>query len=304
MASQTRLSTILVATDFSQTGESGIAWAAELARAHGARIVLCHGLWQASPAAPAPEFMPLPVRFYEDMHEAATSRLATTAAQLRARGLSVATSLLVGDAATVVQKEAERVGADLVVAGTRGLTGWKKLLLGSSAVQIVRCAPCPVLTVHPDDVDRHRELRTVLAAIDFSSDAALAAKAAARLVAPYAGSRIVLLHAYHVPIEVMSPLDVPIAFDDSEQIEAAAKVELDALAEHLRGSVPAIETRIVRGYPPQAILDEARAAGADLIAMGTHGRSGMKRLVLGSTAERVLPEAPCPVLTIHRETAG
>jgi nucleotide-binding universal stress UspA family protein len=115
---------------------------------------------------------------------------------------------------------------------------------------------------------------------------------------------MVLLHAYHVPVEVMSPLDVPIAFDDSKQVEAAARIELDAIAERLRGSVRAIETRIVRAYPPQAILDEARAAGADLIAMGTHGRSGMKRLLLGSTAERVLPEAPCPVLTVHRETAA
>ena len=301
MAQENRLSTILVATDFSETAESAIAWGAELARAHGARIVLCHALWPTSLASPAPEFMPMPVRFYDDLRDAAASRLEKSAASLRAQGLQAATALIVGSAAEVVLGEAKRLAADLIVAGTRGLTGWKKLLLGSTAARLVRRSPCPVLTVHPEDVGRHRELRTVLVPTDFSEDATLAAEAAARIVAPLASSRLVLLHAYHVPVEFVSPLAVPVLLNDVGPIEAAAQIELDEIAARLRGRGTAVETRLVLGYPPQAILDEAKTLGADLIAMGTHGRSGMKRLVMGSTAERVLPEAPCPVLTLHRE---
>jgi nucleotide-binding universal stress UspA family protein len=303
MDAERRPSTILAATDFSQTGESGVAWAAELARAHGARIVLCHALSPLNPVAPAPEFMPVPARYYDDLHAAAAERLEETATKLRSRGLSIETTLDVGDAATVVCDQAVRVRADLVVAGTRGLTGWKNLVLGSTAAHILRRAPCPVLTVHPGDVERHRALRTVLVATDFSADAALAAEAAAHVVAPFDRARMVLLHAYRAPVVVASPLPVPIVLDDPQQVEAAAKIELDELAARLRGTIETIETKIVCASPSRAILDSARAVGADLIAMGTHGRSGMKRLVLGSTAEHVLAEAPCPVLTVHRETA-
>jgi nucleotide-binding universal stress UspA family protein len=301
MMQEARLSTILVAIDFSETGESGIAWASEIARAHGARIVLCHALWPAAVASPAPEFMPLPARFYDDLRDAAERRVAEAAAALRATGLAVTTALAMGAAADVVLAEAKRSHADLVVAGTRGLTGWKKLVLGSTAARLVRRATCPVLTVHPSDVGRHRAPRTVLVPTDFSENATLAAEAAARLAAPFEPCRVVLLHAYHVPVEFMSPMSIPVVLEDSGQVETAARIELQEVAARLRPHVGEVETRIVRGYPPEVILDEAKRLDADLIAMGTHGRSGMKRLVLGSTAERVLPEAPCPVLTLHRE---
>jgi nucleotide-binding universal stress UspA family protein len=65
-----------------------------------------------------------------------------------------------------------------------------------------------------------------------------------------------------------------------------------------------VETKIVEGFPPEEILEQARHVGADLIAMGTHGRSGLDRLVLGSTAERVLANAPCPILTVRDAPAS
>ncbi|HZR84265.1 MAG TPA: universal stress protein [Candidatus Binatia bacterium] len=300
MSPEEKIQTILAATDFSETGDAAVAWAAELATAHRARLLLCHALAPAMPTAPAPEFVPLPARFYDDMREAAEGRLARAAAELRARGLAVDVALDPGVSAEAVVREAVRSGADLVVVGTRGLTGWKRVALGSTAARVVRHAPCPVLTVHPEDAGRHRPVRTVLVPTDFSADAALASEAAARLLGKERAARIVLLHAYHVPAEYAAPLPVPIVLEDVEQVEAAARIDMAEIAAAVRARGIAVDVKVVEGYPPQAIVDEARDAGADLIAMGTHGRSGLKRLFLGSTAERVLASAPCPVLTVHR----
>jgi len=299
-----QIATILVATDFSETGDAGIAWGAQLARAHGARLVLCHALQTPTPVAPASEFIPLPARFYDDLRAAAESCLERSAAELRATGLAATTVLRVGTAAEAVLAEVQKVGADLLVAGTRGLTGWKKLLLGSTTARLVRRSTCPVLTVHPEDAGRHREIRTVLIPTDFSEDAALAADAAARVVARGRASRIVLFHAYHVPVEHVAPLGVPLVLEAIAQVEASAHTAMEEAAARLRAHGLEVETKILEGYPPEAIVDQARGLGADLIAMGTHGRSGVKRLILGSTAERVLPVAPCPVLTLHREPQG
>ena len=298
-----RIKTILVATDFSDTAASGIEWGGQIARAHGARLILFHAVWPASLTSPAPEYVPLPARFYEDMRTGVARELERSAASVRASGLEVETATSLGSAAEAVIEHVEKVGADLVIAGTRGLTGWKRLLLGSTATRLVRRSPCPVLSVHPEDTGRHRELRTVLVPTDFSEDAALAADAAVHLLAPDTKARIVLLHAYHVPTEYVAPLSVPVPLllEDVVQVEAAAKVEMAETAARVRARGIAVETRVVEGYPPQVIVDQARELDADLIAMGTHGRSGVKRLIMGSTAERVLPAAPCPVLTVHRE---
>ena len=61
-----------------------------------------------------------------------------------------------------------------------------------------------------------------------------------------------------------------------------------------------VETMVQEGHPVEVVLDCAASVRPDLIAMGTHGRSGLRRLFLGSTTERVLPQAPCPVLTVRR----
>lgn len=300
MANPPRIGIILVGTDFSDTGEAAVAWAAELARQHAAQLVLCHALMPATTTAPAPEFVPLPARFYEELRTTAAERLASAAADLRRSGLAVETTLVIGAAAPTIIAEAEKCGAALIVVGTRGLTGWKRILLGSTAAHVVREARCPVLTVRPEDVGRHRAVRTVLVPTDFSQDATLAAQAAQRVVHTTAAARLVLLHVYHVPVEFVVPLPAPVLLEDMTQVEAAARIEIEDVAGHLRGTGLTVETRICEGYPPETIVEEARALGADLIAMGTHGRSGLKRLLLGSTAERVLPAAPCPVLTVRR----
>jgi nucleotide-binding universal stress UspA family protein len=293
--------TIVVATDFSPTASAALQWAIELAKAHKARIVVVHALAPPIPPAASPDFITLPPDFHEQYREAALRKLATHVEQVRAQGIEAASDLDIGPASPLVLELATKHGADLIVVGTRGLTGFRHLVLGSTAERLVQNAPVPLLTVHPGDADKHRRVRTILVPTDFSHDATLAIRTAARVLGTEdREAKVILVHAYHLPVEFTALGAVPVAprlFADAAE-QARERLEQDA--KPLRSLGIRVETMAQEGYPPLVIEEAARSTNADLVAMGTHGRSGLRHLLLGSTAERVVQHAPCPVLTIRR----
>lgn len=293
---QTKLQTILVATDFSDTARAGVDWAVELAKTHGARIELVHSLLVPSRAT---DFVPSPPDFTEALQEAASGRLNEITELVRAQGVEVTAELKLGVPSQVILDTARQVNADLVVIGTRGLSGLRHLLLGSTAERVVQHAHCPVLTVHPGDADKHRSIDTILIPTDFSKDAETAYFAALHLLGRTEGTRVVLLHVYHLPYEYTAYGTIPTSLDYFKDVEGAAEERLTGLAQELERQGFNVETVAREGFPPEVILGEAEAVGADLIAMGTHGRTGLAHLVLGSTAERVVQRADCPVLTLR-----
>ncbi|MBM4267753.1 MAG: universal stress protein [Deltaproteobacteria bacterium] len=297
MATHPTVKTILVATDFSEDAGAALDWAAAVARESGAKIILTHAAMVTTPVAP--EFVPLDGSFYTQLYDIARSRLEELAVKVREDGLTVETELSVEPAVSSVLSVAQKRGADVIVAGTRGLTGWKRVVLGSVAARIVREARCPVVTVHAADAKKHRPVRTILIATDFSEDAALAASAASRLVGEGGPDRrLVLLHVYHYPV-IFTQSAPPVLAAKIEEVIHSARREIAALAARFERQGVHVETRIDEGTPARVILDHAEQLGADLIAMGTHGRSGLDRLFLGSTASKVLSAAPCPVLTVR-----
>jgi len=162
------------------------------------------------------------------------------------------------------------------------------------------------LTVHPQDAEKERPIRRILAATDFSVEAesALLASLALSSGAP-ADTQVILLHAYLVPYDLMGADGFVSAAAGLEQWQTAqADVEqrLESCAQQLRESGVAVETLGLEGYPPEVVIDKARENAVDLIAMGTHGRTGLTHVLLGSTAERVIHRAPCPVLTVRRRS--
>ena len=291
--------TILVATDFSDTAAAGVDWAVELAGVLEARIEHIHALLEPSRAT---DFVPSPPDFTEAQQEAASGRLNEITAKVEEMDIEVASELKLGVPSQVILDTAVEKRADLIVIGTRGLSGLRHLLLGSTAERVVQHAHCPVLTVHPGDADKHRSINTILVPTDFSHDAETAYFAARSLLGSEAHARIVLLHVYHLPYEYTAYGTIPTSLDYFKDVEGAAEERLATLAEELRQQGFNVETLAREGFPPEIILDEAEAANADLIAMGTHGRTGLAHLVLGSTAERVVQRAHCPVLTVRGET--
>jgi nucleotide-binding universal stress UspA family protein len=300
MAQATHLETVVAVTDFSSAAEGAVDWGAQLARTHAARLVLVHALLPPVSPTAAPEFVPLPAEIYEEERRAAETALESRAASLRQAGCRVETELEIGPAVSTILDALARWKADVLVAGTRGLTGFKRILLGSTAARLVREAPCPVLTVHPDEAARHRPVHRILVPTDFSEDAKLALETAGRILGPVTEhARVTLLHVYRTTQEIVTPWPAPVLIEATRDIEADARKLLEETAAPLRELGIDVDVLARGGYPPEVIDEEARRIAADVIAMGTHGRSGLKRLFLGSTAERVLPAAPCPVLTVR-----
>jgi nucleotide-binding universal stress UspA family protein len=196
-----------------------------------------------------------------------------------------------GTAAGEILREAADRGVELIALGTHGRTGLGRLLTGSVAEAVLRGARCPVLALrspgHPGaEPGVAASIRTILHPTDFSECSAAAVPVARALVRDR-GARLILLHA-------ISLVDVP------HLREPVCRESLAALREHVAGpdlECP-VETRLRFGTPPEEILRAAGELECDLIVLGTHGRSGLGRLLLGSVAEEVLRRSPCPVLLV------
>ena len=290
---------VLAATDFSPTAAAAVDWAVELARQQGARVELVHAV-TVPPSMPG--YLPTAgLDFEADVRRGAETRLAATVAALREKGTDVSTFLAPGTPSQVILDRAGAVSALAVVIGTRGLTGLRHLLLGSTTQRVVHGARCPVLTVHPGDLGRHRAIRTILVPTDFSHDADLAIRTAHRLLAPLErDARLILLHAFNLPIEYTAYGPIPTSIGYLQDTGLEAERLLFEAAQPLQREGLTIETLAREGDPAHVIAEEAGKRGADLIAMGTRGQSGIRHLLLGSTAERVVEYAPCPVMTIRR----
>jgi len=298
MAQRSKVHKVMVATDFSENARGATAWAAEIARAHGARLELFHAL-QAPAVVLAPEIVPLPPEFYERDREHARRLLDDQAATLRESGIEVAASMHSGPAADTIVSAA--AGADVLVVGVRGTTLLERIFVGSVAARVVREAGCPVLAVPKEQVGAHRPIHRVLVPTDFSHDAERAVAAAMDVLGPVSDAkRIVLLHVWTIPAGAGVGWPAAGVEPDLTSFVRDARRQLEKTAEPLRAAGFDVETKEREGDPARVIDEEARRVGADLIAMGTHGRSGLKRLFFGSVAERVLPAAPCAVLTVRR----
>jgi nucleotide-binding universal stress UspA family protein len=141
------------------------------------------------------------------------------------------------------------------------------------------------------------DVRRILVPVDFSDHTPSLLEWGAHLAEEH-GSRIILLHAYHLPVEFQQLEGAYLPPDFWASVKADAEQQLGALAEPLRAKGLTVETAVSEGYAATAIVEEAVARDADLIVIGTHGLSGIKPLLLGSIAERVVQKAPCPVLTV------
>jgi nucleotide-binding universal stress UspA family protein len=295
------LHTILAATDFSAPADVALAWAKAIAHAHGAKVELVHALDLPLVAA---ETVAPPAEFLDAIEAAAKRRLQETVNRVFAEGCQVEARLTFGQPSSVILDLARELAPDLIVLGTRGLTGLRHLLLGSTTERVVQHAECPVLSVHPDNRHPEGTIRTILAPTDFSADADLAIAAAQRLLACAPDARLILLHVYNLPIEYTAYGPIPLSLSYFDDAGAKAQARLEEKAAELNRTGLVVEAVVRDGYPPEVIASEAERQGADLIALGTRGRSGLGHLLLGSIAERVVQTAGRPVLTVLRPAAG
>jgi len=142
------------------------------------------------------------------------------------------------------------------------------------------------------------QVRRILVPIDFSEHAGPVLEWASHLASQH-GSRVLLLHVYHLPVEFEQLEGAYLPPDFWTTVRDEAQQQLDATAAQFRKQGIPVEALVREGYPATVIEEEARRQQADLIVIGTKGLSGLKHLLLGSIAERVVQKAPCPVLTVR-----
>jgi nucleotide-binding universal stress UspA family protein len=296
---------ILHPTDFSESAGHAFPLAVALARSHGARLLVLH--------VPAP--LPAVVDPRQVGQPFDTLRRQLEQLRPAAPGVSVEHRLTPGDPVEEILKTARETGCALIVMGTQGRSGLTRLLMGSVAEQVVRRAPCPVVT---ERVPLHTHIpaakgpseavqslaavpmHTLLHPTDFSEPCAAAFRVACALARDQS-ARVIVLHVGAPPFAGPSHMPVPLP-EPADQRE-----KLEQMLHRLQASVPdvAVDCRIAQGERNAAtsIVEVAQRIACDLIVMGTNGRTGLGRALLGSVAELVLRTAPCPVVTV-RASAG
>jgi nucleotide-binding universal stress UspA family protein len=138
---------ILIPVDFSDHSTAALESAIELARAFDSRLHLLH-CYQIQPGGISPYGIAIPSSYSAEVRDAASQQLAAWQEERIPAGVSVDVSIVSEVPSEAIVGTAKKIGADLIVMGTRGLSGFKHVMLGSVTERTVRLAPCPVMTVH------------------------------------------------------------------------------------------------------------------------------------------------------------
>jgi nucleotide-binding universal stress UspA family protein len=293
---------IVCAVDVTDPSPRVIRLAAGLASAHGAQLLL---LYVFNP--PLPLRTALPQYAGEMLDSGARSELLADldrlAQPVRQAGIAVRTLVGEGRPARELVRVAQAHHADLLVMSTHGRTGIGRLVLGSVADETIRTAGCPVLTIPPESVESVDagltavSFRRILCPIDFSPESLAALKMAIEL-AEHAQGTVSVMHVVEWldwgQRERPHFLNVP---EYPRQAVEDAHARLLSLVPHSARCEIRIVDVAAASRPYTAILRESEAHPTDLIALGVRGRGAAGTLLSGSTTNRVLREARCPVLT-------
>ncbi len=276
---------ILVPLDGSRLSEVVVPMAEALARDYEAELLLVRALRPRGSADAEVE-----------AQEEAEAYLRAVAGGLEARGVPTGWKVWYDDAARAIADAARYNAADLVVMSTHGRGGLTRLLLGSVAEALVRQAPVPVLLVrgelswHPGKPGR------ILVPLDGSELSEAVLPVVARLAGPF-DARVELLRVIEpIPAYAVAELTAGRSEEIVRLEEADAEGYLAKVAATLEARGLRVGQRVALGMAVDTILRQAAEGHVGLIAMTTHGRSGIGRLLVGSVAERVLRAAPVPVL--------
>lgn len=306
---------ILVPLDGSALAEAILPQVTELATLHGAEVVLLRVAF--AHAFPGSDQTSAQVQAVEE----AEAYLAEVVQRFLAAGIKAQSVVRYGHAAEEILDHAQTGAVDVIAMSTHGRSGVQRWVLGSVAEHVLRAAPVPVLLVRalaaasaekaapapeqrlrlqPGEVPAAAALiRHILCPVDFSPGS--------REIVEYAGdlalrfvADLTVLHAVYDTLEITCS---HIPHPPLEQLRAemirVAEQSLQQLVTRRLRHLPRAKMAVVAGPPFQQIIRYAREHQVDLIVMGTRGLSGLDHLIMGSTAERLIRQAPCPVVSIR-----
>ena len=294
---------ILVPVDFSKASKQAAKYAVNLTQLWDAKVRLVHAI----------DIHPLVVygqyassKRLEPQKEAREAAEKAMDAFMRSLGIespttghNIVTTESIDD---FIETEVTAFDADLVVMSTHGHTRFRDYFLGSVAKKIIHHSPCPVMTLTHEALERYPKpsFENVLHPTDFSEAAASAAKYAREFIETLK-AKIEIMHVVdNANLAILGNHPNWEQNSATKVIHKTLKERLDTYIENLNAD-PKVGSDIhfFEGNVGDGICDAAKRHTADLVIMATHGKTGLKQMVLGSVAERVVSTAPCPVLTIR-----
>ncbi len=294
---------ILLTTDFSEVSQKVVPYATAIASRYGSKIYLVHVI-SAEPRTSLPiEPLPSELDYVRQKSELEMENF------LRRNPLGNVPHVVVlerGPIRDVLRELLEKDEIDLLVLGTHGRGGLKKVILGSVAEELFRLASCPVLTVGPAvpaEPAKNKEFRQILFATDFGP-ASLHAFQYAISIASENNARLILLHAVTpVPVVDVGPYWYPSPDVVEQQKTAKTRnlARLEKLIPHDANLPFGAEFIVQFDFAPDAIVKIATESKADLIVMGVNQAASARASahLPWATAHEVVCHAKCPVLTVR-----
>ena len=275
---------ILFTTDFSDYSQQALPYAANLARKFGSSVYLCHVVTPSQLVIGAPEAAPY---LYEAQRNRGADELADMARFPEFKGLKTRTILASGLFEDELLRVVNENQIDLIVVGTHGRTGIRRLVLGSAAEQICRIATCPVLTIGPDaSMNEESAFRRILIPTDFSEESTQILPCVLDIAREY-NAGITFVHV--IPLDAAANINARLLAED------ARRTLKRAFGKDCREHSP--QFLIEFGHPAEAILRAATETRADLIAMGIRHAFAPGIHLRSGVAYQVMARASCPVLT-------
>jgi nucleotide-binding universal stress UspA family protein len=293
---------VLFPTDFSPCADHALVWAIMLAKNFESELTMFHAVVLHGDDVGEEVYSRFPDldQVAQTLMDNADTRLETaipdkgevSVRQVVKRGVSASDEIL-GYAA--------KEGVDLITLGTHGRTGLGKFLLGSVADRVIRNSDCPVLAVRcsADTQPGLADFASVVLPVDYSDHSALAA----RYAAAFASAVGVELKVVHVIDRSVHPSFYSIGKENLLQLDPELKGRAEAAIDDfmLAAGIPVgYEKVILEGRPAAEITRFAQACGRCLIVIASHGAGALERLMIGSTTEKVIRTAHCPVLVVKR----
>jgi nucleotide-binding universal stress UspA family protein len=281
---------ILCPVDFFPASDAAVNYAVGLAANYDARIHLLHVITPLLPTAY--EYAIDTTSIMDSLEKNAAEEMKTLVARAKEAGVCADVELRIGDVYDEIKQCIETEKPELLVMGTHGRRGVERWFMGSTTEKLMRHSPVPLLTISAsgEKVAAAPRFRRILVTTDFS-DGTADALAYAFSVAQENDSRIMLLHVVHD-----ATADVSGKYRDS-LIKGVDKQLQELIPPEARNWCDVV-TCVETGVPYRLILRALEDEKVDLLVMNIHGKGMLDRALLGSTAERVVRAAPCPVMLI------
>ena len=281
---------ILCPVDFFPASNAAVNYAAGLAANYDAVIHLLHVV------------TPVPVSVYEyaidstailkSVEEASVDEMKNLAARVKGMGVTAETELVVGDVYDEIKRSIDVLKPDLIVMGTHGRRGVERWFMGSTTEKLLRHSPVPLVTISAmsERAFNMPRFRRILVTTDFS-DGTPDALAYAFSVAQENESQVTLMHVLH-------DISADLSGKYRDSLISGLRRQLDDMVPAEARNWCDIVTRVETGVPYRIILRTIEDERPDLLVMNIHGKGMLDRALLGSTAERVVRAASCPVMMI------